>query len=958
MSQAWTRRRRPAWAWLIGVVVLAALSVAVWSLVTRSRGLPASVPDSGLEGAPVQVPIGPSVARLADTRWNAQAVGGTVLLPDGRPAAGATVTILRAVTAWPEWRSERIDQAITGPSGTFEFRVHQRQGLLVEFGHPAFAGGLEQVPLTNAQVRLQLQPGFELFGVVTNLAGAVVPNARVAIESVLSDDRRTQATVTSANGGYRFSNLRAGPVRLIARHEAWYPATVPVVVVGDQVRRDLTFERPGMAPLRGRVTSVVSQLPVVGASIELLPINARPGLADPIVAESAADGTFLMSGLPRGNMRLFVRHPEYGAVTRTLPVGTVAADLTIELPPRSQLSGQLVSEDDNSPFLGGELLQIRDTAGQIEHALVSGDGSFRCQAPLSPGWADVRILDSQLAFQNTLQHSTSVRIEEAGRTEVELAVVPARQVRARIVDASGKPLVGAVVSRTRLLAESARFIGNAFMDLDLSSFGNRVAQLFRDDRDEVLAVTGADGRFAVIGCEPGSLLVRVDLAGYGSRWLRLPVPLGSEPMDMGDLDMPRGSRIQGRVLRGGRGLAGAAVTAAGTDSQAMAVTRGDGTFVFEDMLPGDYRLRARLPSLPSGSREQSVTTAPDRPATDVVLVLETGRTVRGVVSGSDGQPVPSALVTVRGAVGQTTLTDSGGDFLLELPDREVELQISLVDRSRLQVVSVPTGMQNLAVRLDTPSTCTLSAQLAGLPGKQRLAFALLRFTALDGDDLETRARWVELQNGQLRWSLCPVGRVRLEVWSDGYAPFTTEREFAANETYDLGEVLLEPGGRLDGVVHDEDGSPVANAAVWLGEEADADLFEPSVRTAVDGGFRIGGVTTRSSRLVVRAPGYAPRTVDLALPQDVLSATPLVVTLERGATIEVQVARRTGLDGGFVQLRQQGRVVASTDFDESGRAWFANRSAGTYAVVLPGSDLPASTVVVAPGVPLVRVRVPD
>jgi len=563
MSQVWTKRRRPAWAWLIGVVVLAALSVAVWSLVTRSRSMPAAVPDGGFEGAPVQVPIGPTVARLADTRWNAQAVGGTVLLPDGRPAAGATVTILRAVTAWPEWRSERVDQAITGPSGTFEFRVHQRQGLLVEFGHPAFAGGLEQVPLTNAQVRLQLQPGFELFGVVTNLAGAVVPNARVAIESVLSDDRRTQATVTSANGGYRFSNLRAGPVRLIARHEAWYPATVPVVVVGDQVRRDLTFERPGMAPLRGRVTSVVSQLPVVGASIELLPVNARPGLADPIVAESAADGTFLMAGLPRGNMRLFVRHPEYGALTRTLPVGTVAADLTIELPPRSQLSGQLVSEDDTSPFLGGELLQIRDTAGQIEHALVSGDGSFRCQAPLSPGWANVRILDSQLAFQNTLQHSTSVRIEEAGRTEVELVVVPARQVRARIVDASGKPLVGAVVSRTRLLAESARFIGNAFMDLDLSSFGNRVAQLFRDDRDELLAVSGADGRFAVIGCEPGSLLVRVDLAGYGSRWLRLPVPLGPEPMDMGDLDMLRGSRIQGRVLRGGRGLAGAAVTAAG-----------------------------------------------------------------------------------------------------------------------------------------------------------------------------------------------------------------------------------------------------------------------------------------------------------------------------------------------------------------------------------------------------------
>lgn len=957
MTRVWMRGQRPIWAWTIGLVVLAALALAVWSLLTRSDRRDVA-PADGAIAPRAEVLPGEAIGALPDARWHTEAVGGTVLLPDGRPAAGAAVTIHRVVTAWPEWRSERIDQAITGPSGTFEFRVRQRPGLLVEFAHPSFAGGLEQVPLTNAPLRLQLQPGFELFGVVTNLAGAVVPNARVAIESVLTDDRRSQATVTSANGGYRFTHLRAGPVRLIARHEAWYPATVPVVVVGDQVRRDLTFERPGMAPLRGRVTSVVSQLPVADASIELRPINARPGLADPIVAQSAADGTFLMSGLPRGNMRIVVRHPEHGAVTRTLAVGTIATDLSFELPQRSRLSGRVVSEDDVPPFLGGELLQVIDSAGQMEHALVGSDGAFRCEAPLSPGWATVRILASRLAFQNTWQHTTSVRVEESGSTEVELVVVPARTVRGRIVDEAGEPLAGATVSRTRRLAESARFIGNAFIDLDISTLGSQVAQLFRDDRDELLAVSAADGRFVVAGEEPGSLLVRIDLAGYGSCWLPLVVPTAPEPHDNGDVVLRRGSRIQGRVLRGGRGLAGAAVTAVLGDSQAMAVTRGDGSFVFEDLVPGEYRLRARLPALPSGSREQTVTATADGPAAECVLVLETGRTVRGSVSGSDGQPVPSALVTVRGTVGQTTLTDSGGDFLLELPDREVELQISLVDRSRLQVVSVPASMQDLAVRLDTPSTCILTAQVAGLPGKQRLAAALLRFTALDEAEPDPRTRSIELQNGQLRWPLCPVGRARIELWCDGFAPFVVEREFAANEVHDLGEVLLEPGGRLAGIVHDEDGEPVAGAAVWLGEQADADLFEPSVRSAADGAFLIRGVTARSSRLVVRAPGYAPRTVDLLLPQDVLAAAPLVVTLERGATIEVQLARRSGFEGGFVQLRQHGRVVANTDFDETGRAWFANRSAGTYSIVLPGSDLPAREIVVPAGVPMVRVRVPE
>lgn len=954
MTRTWTKRRRSPWAWLGGLVVLAALSLALVALFSETRRRAEAVPVVGVDGG--TEPKAPGLVTIeTDARRHARAVGGIVLLPDGRPAAGATVTIHRAITGWPEWRSQPIDQAITGPSGTFEFRVARREGMLLEYGHKDWAGGIDQVPLANVPVRLQLQQGFDLFGVVTNPVGAPVPNARVAIESVLSDDRRAQAVTTAANGAYRFANLRAGPVRLVARHEQWYPAAVPVVVVGDQVRRDLTFERPGMAPLRGRVTSLVSQAPVAGAAVELLPVNVRPGLADPITAETAADGTFLLSGLPRGNMRIFVRHPDHGAISKTLAIGTVPAELGFELPPRSQLSGQLVVEDGGTRFLGGELLQFLDSAGQLDFCVVAGDGSFRCDAPLSPGWATARLIDSDLVFVRSLEDETAVRVDESGRTEAELAVVPSRVVRGRVVDERRAPLAGATVSRTRLLAESARILGNAAVGLDLGQFSRQLVQLFDDERDEVLAIADADGRFAIRGRKPGPLLVRFDLPGRGTRWASIVVPGDPEPTELDPVVLPRGATISGRVLRAGRGLAGAAVTAVGPESQAMTVTRDGGTFVFEDLLPGEYRIRARLPSMPNGSREYVVTTESERPSADVVVVLDTGRTVRGIVSGSDGQPVPSALVTVRGAVGQTTLTDSGGDFLLELPEREVELQISLADRSRLRVISVPTGMQSLNVQLDTPSTCSLLAQVSGLPGKQRLAGALVRCTALDDPTAESRARWIELQNGQLRWSLCPIGRVRVEIWADGFAPFVVERQFAASKDHDLGEVLLEPGGVLAGRVLDDQGEPVANAAVWLGEESDVDVFEPSVHSAGDGSFRIGGVTTRSAQLIVRATGFAPRAVDLVLPHDVLSPTPLVVTLERGATIEVQLARRSEFEGSFVQLRRHGRVVASTDFDEAGRAWFPNRSAGAYAVVLPGADLPPTEVVVQPGEPLVRVR---
>ncbi|HIE72453.1 MAG TPA: carboxypeptidase regulatory-like domain-containing protein, partial [Planctomycetes bacterium] len=106
----------------------------------------------------------------------------------------------------------------------------------------------------------------------------------------------------------------------------------------------------------------------------------------------------------------------------------------------------------------------------------------------------------------------------------------------------------------------------------------------------------------------------------------------------------------------------------------------------------------------------------------------------------------------------------------------------------------------------------------------------------------------------------------------------------ANEEHDLGEVLLEPGSTLRGMVRDADGNVVSGAMVLLGQETDFDLFAPSVRSDEDGIFTIRGVTSWSNDLVVRSPGFAANTISLQLPGDVLSGKPLAITLERGATI--------------------------------------------------------------------------
>ncbi|MEO6593477.1 MAG: carboxypeptidase regulatory-like domain-containing protein [Planctomycetota bacterium] len=959
MSRTWQTRYRRS-SWVIGLLVLAGLAASIVQMFrSDNRRSPSSLAAAAVQ-RPEQVSGLLALDKIdaaAQKSMPGHAVAGFVRLPDSRPAVGATVSLYRASTAWPEWRMVRIDQAITGAEGQFQFRCDPEQCLVLGFEHPDFAGGLEEVSLLRERLLLQLRPAFELYGVVYNDSGLPVSNARVAAESVLSDQRRAQAVTTASNGRYRFTNLAAGPVRLVARHQSWQPAAIPVVVVGDQVRVDLRFERPTMAPLRGRITSAMSQQPIAGALVEILPSNSQLGLVDPIAAITGDDGTFLLSGLSRGNMRVIVRQAEHGAVIRTEAIGAISSELAFEMPPRSVVAGQIVFVAGEPPFRGGNVLRIRDIAGQVDFATIAADGQFRFAAPLSPGAAKLQVLDNAFAFQRTLGAEISFRIEETPETVLELTAVQPTVVRGRLVDEAGAGLAGGVVMQTKVFAENARSIGDAAAQFDLGAIGNQVLQLFGVDRDEILAVSAADGSFEIRGQQPGLLLARIELAGYGSPWFRVVVPSMGHTASHGDVVLPRGCRIQGRVLRGDRGLAGSSVTAVGNDSQAMVVTAADGSFSVDNLLPGDYRVRARLPSQPLGSGDKLVSVQANRRAGDVILRLEAGRTVRGSVVGSDGQPVAGALVAVRGALGQTTMTDGSGDFLLELPDRAIDLQVWLGDRSRQSIVPVLVGQERVSIRLDTPPTCTLLATVTGLPSKKRLSGALLRVTLLDeGSDAAPKARWVEMQNGEMRWPLCPVGRVRLQIWSEGYVPFVADRDLAAGDGHNLGDVLLEPGGRLQGFVKDEKGAPIANAFVFLGEETDLDLFEPGLRTAADGSFRLSGVSSRSSRLVARAVGFAACGQDLQLPHDVLSGAPVQVQLERGAVIEVTVAGQ-GAEGGLVQLRRQGRLLASTELDERGRAWFPNRSAGSYTVQIFGSDLPPQSVAVDPGVPIVRVKFP-
>jgi hypothetical protein len=155
---------------ILATTLLCALGFgATWAIVTAQRESSAESMDMAqVESQPAREES--AAAETASASANAVNVAkaiaearvlGAVLQPDGRPAAGATVTLYRQTSAWPEWRREAIETVTTGASGGFSFAAAPSPGQLLGFDHPDFAGDVVDAPQALAFLTLRLQQGFD-----------------------------------------------------------------------------------------------------------------------------------------------------------------------------------------------------------------------------------------------------------------------------------------------------------------------------------------------------------------------------------------------------------------------------------------------------------------------------------------------------------------------------------------------------------------------------------------------------------------------------------------------------------------------------------------------------------------------------------------------------------------------------------------------------------------------------
>jgi len=808
--------------------------------------------------------------------------------------------------------------------------------------------------------------------------------------------------VTDEKGEFRFESLREGayfPLTLASGHVFRVGEPVPVRA-GET--RELTIRLDAGAQLGGQVVDAS------GAGlgeVRLTAVFRPPGLVGfgklirklvgylngeflrgPIVARSGPDGRFLFDSLPPGTYDLV-------AVAGTRPPVTVEAVSTgnlsvlVYLGEGAEVRGSVVRRE------GGPLEGIRiDLEPDRGTAALPFPGAGVALELMSDLVGDeepmVAVSDPSGAFEfdNVPPGNYRLRIRERGYVPVERSVAaekgaradlgrleldPGESVYGRVVDSRGQPIEGALVSVQP--ADPGFFLGRGDTGGDLWS-------------ERIQARTSADGSFEVAGLTKMKYRILAQASGYAVGT--------SEPLDPGagtTITLLPGWSVAGYVSRADTGepLAGATVSAGGRTSR----TDEEGAFQLEGIVPGEpmerffgggprrretsTRVLVRHPEYVT----ERVEISRDELASPLAVRMWPRVVVRGEVVGADGTPLPGALVQivpgedvpeflstllffdagVSDLEGKFELTGGGMDFgedvrikashpllatgfseefKLDKERRSIEgIRVVLVEGGTVEgrVTDGEAPLEGIQVRLGRVR-----------PGDDDPGRQMMRVLGIPPGGVRVYTRG----DGTFRFERVSPGAYELEASGVKFADSTTVPVEVASGAITSRELVLDPGGTIEGWVRDTGDRPVAGATVRVmrvvgGEEGRIRrLFkDATVTTRTDdfGAFRAVGLPREPWILEAEKDGYIPAEIEGVIPDG--GPVDLVLVPEARLRGTVVDARTGGAIHAFqVSLRDREERAGPEDslpFGEGQDRWRSVQDSGgrfDFAELRPGAYL--------------------
>ncbi len=567
---------------------------------------------------------------------------------------------------------------------------------------------------------------------------------------------------------------------------------------GGEGWRPLMLTLSAAAGLTGQVIGADGQ-PVEGARLEAVvmdpakrPKAFRPDRADGR-ATSHQDGSFAVAGLhPEAGYRLSASKAGFAtAVETTSGLGAGNAMVLLKLLPARTAHGQVV-DGEQQPVSGAEV-KVVDSADPEGLAVTARtDAAGRFELPELPAPK----IDLEVAKDGFPPMNVRGINFPAGREPVDLGVLILEagvSLTGLVTDVEGEPIVGADVTALAAAEDSMKSLANRRLSTRPVSSDERgrfrVTDLLPDQR--IYLVVEKEGYLR--GVVPGVEVPAAEESAFGP----ITVVLRPSSRLAGRVEDEDGLPVAGaRVLLIGAGPPPGTVgiRRPGEDNSSEVTSEADGSFEFSGVIPGTVKVGALATDLQPAD-PQVVEVPAGVKVDDVVLVLERGALLAGVVTDREGEPIGGARLTVGPLL---VHSDDDGSYRLG---------------------GLSTGLQSLEVR--HPQYNRLQQEVEIEPEDNRLDLVLRGGVPVRGkvvDDageaiagavveLQQRARrdnhdYKTLSDGDGAFQIAAVagGSYRVAARRDGYA----STELAGFEVEDQPiedlELVLRPGTEIVGSI--------------------------------------------------------------------------------------------------------------------------------------------------------------
>ncbi len=463
----------------------------------------------------VEVPNGADVDGIEIPLEPGAVVTGRVLGPDGRPAIGAEVNVVRDDADPMRFRGNPTDG-----DGRYRIEGVEPGKISVEATHDEYTRAvkdLEARPGANV-LDLILGGGAEASGVVVDPSGMPVPGAWVRLAHPGRDWGGPEATA-GGDGSFRFAGVGEGDWAVFAGKRGYAPSNgeVKFTIEGQPVS-GLRVSLPPGGAIVGRITGVE---PDRMAQVSVRGFGSRgEGFA---TGTPDREGAYRLDDLGPGRWVVTASieaSGERASGEAVLEAGAGEARLDLAFGQGLTLSGRAVHAD--APVQDAVLFVQGEDVNHSGSGRTDRDGRFTVKG-LEPGTyrVNLRQWDTGLSY--------SENVEVKGDREV-LLDVPTARIAGTVVDAADRqPLAGVAIT----LAPPVRAVGEPSV---LTGRG---------------ATTDLAGRFEIADLGDGEWTLTASRKGYAAETAPVVVQSGRGPSALRlDLEPTEGLTIEARLVSG------------------------------------------------------------------------------------------------------------------------------------------------------------------------------------------------------------------------------------------------------------------------------------------------------------------------------------------------------------------------------------------------------------------------